>query len=456
MEITYKILEVINWVAIFITSLGVLWQLLFTFLGWIKPKKFKKAKIQRKFAIIIPARNESKVIGSTVTEILEKQNYPKELFDVFVCADNCTDNTAEAARNAGATVIERFEKDPKKRNASYPVKALMNYVLDNYPDKYDAFIRFDADNKPDKDFISSMNDALESGVEIARAYEASSNATQNTWSIISATYYIRDSRIVSNFRERTNMNSMLSGAGMMVTTKVIKDIGGWDAMSNSEDAEFAIKRMLQNYKCHYVPNAIVFEDQPSTLKDTWNRLTRMGNSLHKVFWKDGWKLLFKTFHGKKGGFTYFDMFYTIFFMPISIIATLWFPAYYIFYFIINSLNAWGPNANFLASYYNIFNEQMTSAWSSNQIIGNLLPMIGYILGSLYFFYTLQTFLAVVLSKKELGITSLKGYWKGIFLSAPFMFLYDISIVWGILTNSGWKEINRNVNFNDINKDKISN
>lgn len=450
MEILYRILEIINWVAIILASIGILWQLLFTFFGWIKPKKYKEAIIKTKFAIIIPAHNEEAVIAATVKDLLAKQNYPKELYDVFVCADNCNDDTAKLARLAGATVIERFEKDPKKKKASYPIKALMDYVLTNYPGKYDAFIKFDADNHANNDFLKAMNNAITAGVEIARSYEASTNATQNTWTAISATYYMRDSRIASNFRERMNMNSMLSGAGMMVTTKVIQKIGGWDAMSGSDDAEFAINRMLENYKCHYIAEAIVYEDQPSTLKDTWNRLARMGHSLHGVFWAKGWKLFFKTFQGKKGGFTYFDMFYQMFFMPIAMIATLWFPCYYIFYFIINSLNAWGANAGFLANFTNIFGQNMTALWSQNQILGNLLPMIAYVLGSLYFFYTIQTFMAVFLSKKALGIDRMKGYWKGIFLAAPFMLIYDLSIVWGILTNPGWKNIKRNV-LNDVSQ-----
>ena len=110
-----------------------------------------------------------------------------------------------------------------------------------------------------------MNDALEDGCEIARAYEASTNFGQNVWTSVSACYYVRDSRIACNFRERAHMNSMLSGAGMMVSAKVIREIGGWDAMGGIDDAEFAVRRMLENRKCHYVADAVVYEDQPSKI-----------------------------------------------------------------------------------------------------------------------------------------------------------------------------------------------
>ena len=62
------------------------------------------ANKQNRFAIIIPAHNEAEVVGRTVKELLTKQDYPRELYDVFVCADNCTDDTAKIAREAGAIV----------------------------------------------------------------------------------------------------------------------------------------------------------------------------------------------------------------------------------------------------------------------------------------------------------------------------------------------------------------
>ena len=72
-------------------------------------KKYPEAKKNHRFGIIISARNESRVIGKLV-ESLKKQDYPEELITVFVIADNCTDNTAEVARNAGAVVYERFDQ----------------------------------------------------------------------------------------------------------------------------------------------------------------------------------------------------------------------------------------------------------------------------------------------------------------------------------------------------------
>ena len=63
--------------------------------------KLPKAKKQHRYAFFIAAHNEEPVIGNLVRSILS-QDYPRELMDVFVVADACTDKTAEEARKAGA------------------------------------------------------------------------------------------------------------------------------------------------------------------------------------------------------------------------------------------------------------------------------------------------------------------------------------------------------------------
>ena len=62
---------------------------------------------QKTFAMIVCAHNEEQVIGKLV-ENLHLLNYSDHLYDIFVVADNCKDNTAQIARQTGAIVHERF------------------------------------------------------------------------------------------------------------------------------------------------------------------------------------------------------------------------------------------------------------------------------------------------------------------------------------------------------------
>lgn len=431
MEIFYQILEVINYFFIALASLGFLFQLFFILFGRLKPRKYRKAKVQHKIAILIPAYQEGDVIENSVKRILEKQTYPKELYDVIVCAHNCTDNTYELAKNAGAIVCELNDPDPTHKKKGYPVSMCVDIAIKSEKG-YDAVICLDADNILKDDFIEKMNDALDSGVKIGRGFEYSSNIAQNNWTKVSGTYYIRDSRIASNFRETFGLDVMLCGPGMLISIDVLKDIGGWDAFSASEDVEFTMNRMIEKRRIHYVPDAIIYEDQPSTFKDTFNRLTRMGNGLNGLFWKKGFKFVSRFF--VTGRISYLDLFMQVAFIPISLICCVWFPAYYIFYCIVHLINAFGP-AVFVASF-------ITSEQSLAMII-ELAWMVLYVLVSYYLIYTFQTWLACITSKKHLGLKSLKGMWAGILLSAGFMIIYAIAITIGICSKPQWKKINRN-------------
>ena len=74
---------------------------IYTIIGLFTTRKFKPTDKLHKYAIVIAARNEEKVIGNLLDSI-KNQDYPSEYLDVFVVADNCTDETARIVREKGA------------------------------------------------------------------------------------------------------------------------------------------------------------------------------------------------------------------------------------------------------------------------------------------------------------------------------------------------------------------
>ena len=76
-----------------------------------------------------------RVIGNLIDSIFA-QDYPKDLMKVFVCADNCTDDTAKIARERGAVVFERYSNE---RGKSYALDYMIKRVLAEYAEeKFDA------------------------------------------------------------------------------------------------------------------------------------------------------------------------------------------------------------------------------------------------------------------------------------------------------------------------------
>ena len=91
------VLETINNVVIGIVSVAFAFQVIYLFLFFLKPEQYPKAKVKHKFAVLVCAHNEGEVIGATVRNLM-LQKYPRELYRIFVVADNCTDETASIAQ----------------------------------------------------------------------------------------------------------------------------------------------------------------------------------------------------------------------------------------------------------------------------------------------------------------------------------------------------------------------
>ena len=111
MEYLYVLQQALVWIV----TIFWLYQIMVSLCSLIKLKD--KPMLENKnnrFMAIIPAHNEEEVVGNLV-ESLKKQDYPKELYDIYVIADNCTDSTANIARNAGAIVYERFDATKKTK-----------------------------------------------------------------------------------------------------------------------------------------------------------------------------------------------------------------------------------------------------------------------------------------------------------------------------------------------------
>jgi cellulose synthase/poly-beta-1,6-N-acetylglucosamine synthase-like glycosyltransferase len=224
----------------------------------------------KKFAIFIPAHNEEKVIGNIV-ENLRHLNYPKDCYDVFVIADNCTDNTAKIAAEGGANVLLRYNEE--KRGKGFALQWAFREVLYRKDADYDATVIFDADNLVSKDFLKEMNNKLCEGHKVLQGYIDSKNP-EDSW--ITCSYSIAfwsANRLFQCAREYLGLSCQIGGTGFCVDTDILKRIG-WEATCLVEDLEFTMKLMLNGIRVGWAHNAVVYDEKPLTLAQSWRQRRR--------------------------------------------------------------------------------------------------------------------------------------------------------------------------------------
>ncbi|MBQ3413810.1 MAG: glycosyltransferase family 2 protein [Clostridia bacterium] len=225
---------------------------------------------KHKFMAIIPAHNEETVVGNLV-ESLKKQNYPKECYDIYVIADNCTDNTAKIAKEAGAIVYERF--DNTKKTKGYALDwFLQQKIQENAP--YDAICIFDADNIVDNNFMTAMNKKLCQGEEVVQGYRDIKNPTDNWITSGYALFYWTMHRFYHLARYNLGLSPLLNGTGFMVSFDIIKENNGWKTVTLTEDIEFSLQRILKGKRLGWSTEAIVYDEQPTGFKQSWSQRSR--------------------------------------------------------------------------------------------------------------------------------------------------------------------------------------
>ena len=225
-----------------------------------------------KFLAIIPAHNEEAVVGNLI-ESLKKQTYPKEMYDICVIADNCTDNTKQVAENLGAKVFERHEEDPAKRTKGDALSLFLNTMLSDPKMDYDAFFVFDADNIVDKGFIEAMNKHLCQGEEVVQGYRDIKNPTDSWIASGYAIFYWTMNRFYHLARYNAGLSPLINGTGFMVKFEAIRPTG-WDTDTLTEDIEFSLKRIIQGKKLGWATDAKVYDEQPVKFKPSWSQRSR--------------------------------------------------------------------------------------------------------------------------------------------------------------------------------------
>ena len=307
--------EMINFIIMCLFFACYVYQFVYIPIAWLPRKKETLHAPMHRFAVLIAARNEEAVIGKLIDSI-KAQSYPDRLVKIFVAADNCTDATAEAARSHGAEVYERY--DMTRRGKGYALDFLLREIKLRGHGRFDGYIVLDADNVLDRDFILHMNETFSAGHDIVTCYRSSKNYGDNWISAGYALWFLRESRYLNSARARLGSSCGVSGTGFLFSQAVLDaQGGGWPFHLLTEDIEFTIDNVTRGMKVGYCPDAIAYDEQPISFRQSWAQRLRWSRGYLQVFKKYGRALISGIF---SGSFSCYDMAMSI--MPAAVLTGL--------------------------------------------------------------------------------------------------------------------------------------
>ncbi|HZU14566.1 MAG TPA: glycosyltransferase family 2 protein [Chloroflexota bacterium] len=212
----------------------------------------------RRFCILIPAHNEFLLLPDLLKS-LHAVDYPADQIDVHVVADNCTDATADVAREMGATAHERHDRDATGKGHA------LRWLLGRLEmDRYDAFVFVDADSVVEPNLLDVLDRHLERGEDVLQCRYMVSNSADSRSAALRFLGFALFNDLRPLGRERLGLSVGLRGNGMCFSRNVLARMG-WTAFTLAEDAELHMQLVDTGHVVHYAPETSVTSRMPTTL-----------------------------------------------------------------------------------------------------------------------------------------------------------------------------------------------
>ena len=307
-----QFVETFNFVVAALITVLYSYQMVYLVLGLLRRhwRDCRQPSRLRKYAVLISARNEQGVIGELIAS-LKKQHYPAELLDIYVVADNCSDDTAGAAQAAGARVYRRF--DHIHVGKGYALDYLLKKLSeDGLESRYEGYFIFDADNIVDPNFVAEMNRTFDRGDYVAvTGYRNSKNFGQNWITAGYSIWFLRDARFVNSARMALGTNCHVSGTGFLISADYLREKGGWPYHLLTEDIQFSAECAARGRRIGYCDAAVIYDEQPTAFRQSWDQRLRWSKGFYQVDRKYGPALIKGMFRGGRRGLGCYDILLTV-------------------------------------------------------------------------------------------------------------------------------------------------
>ncbi len=246
-----------------------------------KPPSVPRESLPR-LAFVVPAHDEATGIQRTVQSLLAV-DYPEDKRLVVVVADNCKDDTASLARQAGARVLERHNLE--QRGKGYALLFAFDILMAE--GQIDGVVVVDADTVVTANLLTAIGARLATGERVVQAHYGVSNAEDSWRTRLMAFAFTLFHGVRSTARERLGLSTGLRGNGMGFHVSTLREVP-YRAYSLAEDVEYALELGLSGIRVAYAEEAEVLGDMVAGAA---------GSDSQRKRWEDGRRVLLSRYVG---------------------------------------------------------------------------------------------------------------------------------------------------------------
>jgi cellulose synthase/poly-beta-1,6-N-acetylglucosamine synthase-like glycosyltransferase len=270
-------------------------------------------------SILIPARNEEKVIGRLLYRTVEL-TYPKAELQVIVIDDASSDNTGHIAdfyaeKYDFIEVIHRDKKCGGKGKTS-----AMNAGLKL--SKGEIVLCFDADYYPQVDIVEKLTQPFaDPAVGAVQGRVVVLNEPQNIVTRLVALERIGGYRVDQEARNYLGLIAQFGGTVGGFRRSLLDKLGGWDESILAEDTDLTFRVYLAGYKVRYVGDAECYEEAVDSWRSYWTQRYRWAKGHMQCCFKHSWDV-FKSKNLKLKEKVDGWLLLNVYFMPILVLLSL--------------------------------------------------------------------------------------------------------------------------------------
>ena len=276
----WLILYIIDWTLFFFTAATVIYLGIFSIASLFnRSAGISKAKLQRRFIVLIPSYKQDSVIEQTVLSILS-QSYPQRMFDVTVISDHQSEMTNMRLAQYPITLLTpNFAESTKAKALQYAVLNLPEFKI------YDVVVILDADNIVNSEYLTNVNDAFETAATKAIQTHRISRNRDTAAARMDAVFEEINNNIFRKGHINLGLSSALASSGVAFDYEWFKK-NVMKAKTAGEDKELEALLLRQNIFIDYFDNIYVYGEKTRTTEKLNEQRGRWANHQFRNFFRN--------------------------------------------------------------------------------------------------------------------------------------------------------------------------